>query len=62
MLLRHGKLVFVISFVSDLKKNFHCYLIPKNVELQKVSTNEKFLEYLVWDYTTFCMITHDSSC
>ena len=35
------------SFVSDLKKNFHCYPTPKNVELQKVSTNKKFLEYLV---------------
>ena len=47
MLQRHDKLVFGASFVSDLKKNFHCYPIPKNVELQKVSTNKKFLEYLV---------------
>ncbi len=41
------KLVFVASFVSVLKDNFHCYPIPKRFLLQKVSTNQKFLEYLV---------------
>ena len=39
------KLVIVASFVSELKNNFNCYPIQKRFLLQKVSTNQKFLEY-----------------